>query len=47
MVESDQPIIWIKNPLDVFAENCEGGVVVQDQKNYRISTNGSDTQGDY
>ena len=32
MVESDQPIIWIKNPLDVFAENCEGGVVVQDQK---------------
>ena len=32
MVESDQPIIWIKNPLDVFAENCEGGVVVQGQK---------------
>ncbi|MDC0980755.1 8-oxoguanine deaminase [Candidatus Pseudothioglobus singularis] len=32
MVETDQPIIWIKNPLDVFAENCEGGVVVQSQK---------------
>jgi len=27
MVERGQPIIWIKNPLDVFAENCEGGVV--------------------
>ena len=32
MVESDQPIIWIKNPLDVFAENCEGVVIVQGQK---------------
>ena len=32
MVETDQPIIWIKNPLDVFAENCEGGVVVLGQK---------------
>ena len=25
-------LVWIKNPLDVFAENCEGGVVVQGQK---------------
>ncbi|MDP6164081.1 MAG: 8-oxoguanine deaminase [Candidatus Thioglobus sp.] len=32
MAESDQSVIWIKNPLDVFTENCGGGVVVQGQK---------------
>ena len=32
MVDINEPVIWIKNPAAVFAQNCEGGVVIQGQK---------------
>ena len=32
MVDINEPVIWIKNPAAVFAQNCEGGVVIQSQK---------------
>ena len=32
MASKDQSIIWIKKPMAIFADNAEGGVVIQDQK---------------
>lgn len=32
MASKDQSITWIKNPLAIFAENAEGGVVIQGQE---------------
>ena len=32
MVDINEPVIWIKNPAAVFAQNCEGGVVIHGQK---------------
>ena len=32
MASKDQSIIWIKKPMAVFADNAEGGVVIQGQK---------------
>ncbi len=32
MVDINEPVIWIKSPAAVFAQNCEGGVVIQGQK---------------
>ena len=32
MTSKDQSIVWIKKPKAVFADNAEGGVVIQGQK---------------
>ena len=32
MTSVNQTAIWIKNPLAIFAENSDGGVVIKDQK---------------
>ena len=32
MPDINQAVVWIKNPLAIFAENSDGGVVIQDQK---------------
>ena len=32
MASKDQSIIWIKKPMAIFADNAEGGVVIQGQK---------------
>ena len=32
MFDINEPVIWIKNPKAIFAQNCQGGVVIQGQK---------------
>jgi 8-oxoguanine deaminase len=32
MVDINEPVIWIKNPAAIFAQNCESGIVIQGQK---------------
>ena len=32
MTSNNPSTVWIKNPLAVFAENAEGGIVLKDQK---------------
>ena len=32
MTSNNPSAIWIKNPLAVFGENAEGGIVLKDQK---------------
>ena len=40
MTSKDQSIVWIKKPKAVFADNAEGGVVIQGQKIVELVSKG-------